>query len=214
MSLTTSPEDLLVQLHARVAELEATIDRKNAEVAHRDEEVNRAQARLLLAQAQILELGDLLAACETALKNAQAGTPNLQKILDAQLARTNELNQQIRQLDDQLAAGRLELAAAAERAATADRIARETLGTVRQSEESAKNALADAQAELAGRRRSVADLESALADARQKLAAAESAAAANLARAEAGETAAAAQTARLRRLQSHWLVRMIGPRPD
>jgi chromosome segregation ATPase len=214
MSPTTSPDDLLVQLHARVAELEATIDGKNAEVAHRDDEVNRAQARLLLAQAQILELGDLLAAAETALKNAQAGTPNLQRILDAQLARTNELNQQLRTHEDQLAAGRLELAAAAERAGHADRIARESIAAVRQSEDSAKTTLKEVQADLADRRRASVELEAALADARQKLAAAESAAASNLKRAETAEAASAAVSARLQRVESHWLMRIIGPKHD
>src|SRR5437868_1202778 len=100
MSLPTLSNDQLVQHHARVAALEALVAQKSEEIFATEAKLRLVQGNLLKAQVQIMELGDLLAARDTALRNAEAGAPDLQRILDTELARTNQLDAELRAAND------------------------------------------------------------------------------------------------------------------
>jgi len=214
MSPTSAPSDQLVQLHARIQELEAGLRQRGADLDGREEELRRTQAGLLKAQAQILELNDLLAARDTELKNAEAAAPELQQLLDVQLARTNELDGQLRAAEDRCAAAALESAAAQERATTAERLARESVAAAQQTAESVRARLQTASAQLEEHRRDATQLEAKGAELRRNLAGAELIATANLQRAEAAEKARAELAARLKKIESHWVWRLTGPLHD
>ena len=149
MSLPTLSPDQQVQHHARVAALEALLDHKTQEISAAEAKLRVVQGNLLKAQVQIMELGDLLAARDTALKNAQAGAPDLQRILDTELARTNQLDAELRAANDRYAAAQLELAAEKERATAAERTSREVLATAQRENQSLITELATAKNSLA-----------------------------------------------------------------
>lgn len=212
MSPPTTHDDLPVRLHARIAELEAAIRQLEAGLAARTEDVNATQSRLLLAQAQILELGDLLACRDTALRNLESGATGQQQILDAQLAHTNEISRQLRTREDEIATLQLKLAAAGEQAALTEKNSREALATARQSEETCRLSLKETQALLTEKQKAHAAIESTTADLRQKLAAAEQSANTQRRRAEQAETLSETKGARLLFYETHWLCRLFSPK--
>ncbi len=214
MSSPTPSIDQQVQHHARIAALEAQLDQKAREISAAEEQFRVVQGNLLKAQVQIMELGDLLAARDTALKNAEAGAPDLQRILDSQLARTNQLDAELRAANDRYATVQLELAAEKERAAAADQAGRESVLTAQRDNQAARTELDAVKNALAAQRDQSSTLETTTNQLKTELAQAREITTRLQQSISALESERTGCAQELKKIKNHWVWRVSGPFHD